>query len=160
MAIAEQAADKIYWEDFQVGRTVTLGEKLVTREEIIAFATEFDPQPFHLDETAAKDTPLGGLAASGWHSCAMLMRMICDGYLVKSSSLGSPGLDEVKWLEPVRPGDVLTARYTCVEARPSGSRPNFGVCRMHYEVFNQFDRPVMTWDCTQFFGRRSADGEP
>ena len=159
MAIAEQAADKIYWEDFEVGRTVTLGQKHVTREEIIAFATEFDPQPFHLDETAAKDTPLGGLAASGWHSCAILMRMICDGYLVNSSSLGSPGLEEVKWLAPVRPGDVLEARYTCHEARASESRPDFGICRMHYEVFNQFGRPVMTWDCTQFFGRRqSGDG--
>lgn len=147
--------EMIYWEDFEVGRTVPLGAKPVTRQEIIAFATEFDPQPFHLDEAAARDTPLGGLAASGWHSCAMLMRMICDGFLVNSSSLGSPGLDEVKWLAPVRPGDVLEARYTCLESRPSGSRPNVGICRLHYEVLNQHGQAVMTWDCTQLFGRRS-----
>lgn len=144
----------IYWEDFEVGRRIPLGEKPVTREEIIAFATEFDPQPFHLDEAAAKDTPLGGLAASGWHSCAMLMRMICDGFLVNSSSLGSPGIQEVKWLAPVRPGDVLKADYTCLESRPSGSRPGVGICRLQYDVRNQHGQTVMTWDSVQLFGRR------
>ena len=149
----------IYWEDFEVGRTVSLGEKAVTREEVLAFAAEFDPQPFHLDESAAQETMLGSLAASGWHTCAMLMRMMCDGYLNASSSLGSPGLDEVKWRKPVRPGDVLEARYTCLEARPSGSRPDIGLCRFLYAVLNQRDELVMTWDCTQFFGRRS-EGAP
>ena len=146
------------WEDFEVGRTVPLGEKRVTREEIIAFAAEFDPQPFHLDEAAASGTMLGGLAASGWHTCAMLMRMMCDGYLNEAHALGSPGLDEVKWQAPVRPGDVLSARYTCLEARESQSRPDVGICKILYEVFNQDGTPVMTWDCTQFFGRRSGGG--
>jgi acyl dehydratase len=146
----------LHWEDFEVGRTVPLGEKQVTREEIVAFAAEFDPQPFHLDEVAAKDTMLGGLAASGWHTCAMLMRMMCDGFLLNSTSLGSPGLDEVKWLKPVRPGDTLRAQYTCVESRPSGRRPDMGVCKILYEVDNQHGETVMTWDCTQFFGRRRA----
>lgn len=150
----------LYWEDFEIGRVVALGEKLVTREEIIAFATEFDPQPFHLDEAAAKDTMLGGLAASGWHTCVMLMRMICDSYLVSSSSLGSPGLDEVKWLKPVRPDDTLKARYTCLESRPSGSRPEIGICKILYEVHNQQGELVMTWHCNQFFGRRETGGAP
>ena len=150
----------LHWEDFEEGRTVSLGEAHVTREEIIAFASEFDPQPFHLDEAAAKDTMLGGLAASGWHSCAMLMRMICDGYLLASTSLGSPGLDEVKWLQPVRPGDTLTGQYTCLETRPSGSRPDVGICKMLYELYNQQDELVMTWHCNQFFGRRETGDAP
>lgn len=151
-----EASSILHWEDFEIGHTVPLGEKHVSREEIIAFAAEFDPQPFHLDEMAGKDSMLGGLAASGWHTCAILMRMICDGYLVESTSLGSPGLDEVKWLAPVRPGDTLRAQYTCLESRPSSSRPQMGLCRIRYEVFNQEDAPVMTWDCNQFFGRRVA----
>ncbi|MDH3580862.1 MAG: MaoC family dehydratase [Hyphomicrobiales bacterium] len=148
----------LHWEDFEVGRTIALGEKHVTREEIVAFATEFDPQPFHLDDEAAKDTMLDGLAASGWHSCAILMRMMCDGYLLASTSLGSPGLDEIKWLKPVRPGDTLKARYTCLEARPSGSRPNVGICKILYELHNQQGELVMTWHCNQFFGRRGPGG--
>lgn len=147
----------IHWEDFEVGRTVALGEKQVTRAEIIAFASEFDPQPVHLDEGAAKDGPFGGLAASPWHVTAMLMRLICDGYLLNSSSLGSPGLEAVIWHAPARPGDVLRAQYTCHEARASESRPGIGVCRLFYEVFNQHEQLVMTWDCTQFFARRGAE---
>ncbi|MGD9869299.1 MAG: MaoC family dehydratase [Hyphomicrobiales bacterium] len=146
--------DPLYWEDFPEGHTGALGPKLVTREEIIAFAAEFDPQPFHLDEAAARDTMLGGLAASGWHTCAMLMRMMCDGYLLDATSLGSPGLDEVRWMKPVRAGDTLTATYTVREARASGSRPAVGICKLFYDVKNQKGDTVMTWDCTQFFGRR------
>ena len=145
----------LHWEDFEVGRTVPLGEKHVSREEIIAFAAEFDPQPFHLDEMAGKDSMLGGLAASGWHTCVILMRMMCDGYLLNSTSLGSPGLDEVKWRAPVRPGDTLRAQYTCLDARPSSSRPDMGICSIRYEVFNQDETLVMTWNCNQFFGRRA-----
>lgn len=147
----------LHWEDFEVGRTLTLGEKTVTREEIIAFASEFDPQPFHLDEAAAANTMLGGLAASGWHSCAMMMRLMCDGFLVNSSSLGSPGLKEVKWLKPVRPGDTLKAQYTCREARASKSRPGVGICELYYELLNSHGDLVMSWECTQFFGRREDD---
>lgn len=146
----------LYWEDFEVGRTVALGERRVSRAEIIAFAAEFDPQPFHLDEVAARGSMLGGLAASGWHSCVLLMRMMCDGYLNASSSLGSPGLDEVKWLKPVRPGDTLRAQYTCLESRSSRSRPGVGICKMRYEVFNQSGDLVMSWDCNQFFGQRAG----
>lgn len=146
----------LYWEDIQIGRVVPLGERTVTREEIIAFAAEFDPQPFHLDEMAAKDSLLQGLAASGWHTCALLMRMICDGYLSTAASHGSPGLDEVKWLKPVRPGDTLRAQFTCTRSRLSKSRPGVGICHIHYELFNQHGDKVMTWDCNQFFGLKSA----
>ena len=93
----------VFWEDFTVGETVAFGHKQVTREEIIAFASEFDPQPFHLDEAAARETLLGGLAASGWHSCAMLMRLICDDYLSEAAGMGGPGVEDVRWLKPVRP---------------------------------------------------------
>ena len=148
-----------YFEDFEVGRTMHLGTRRVTREEMIAFATEFDPLPHYLDEGAARDSALGGLAASGWHVCALHMRMMCDGYLVDSSSLGSPGLEAVDWHAPVRPGDILTTRYTTREARISSSRPNVGVCRIQYETFNQHGALVMTWDCTQFFGRRPAEAD-
>jgi acyl dehydratase len=149
-----KAPEKLYWEDLEVGRTVPMGEKHVTRDEIIAFAGEFDPQPFHLDDAAGEDSMLGGLAASGWHSCAIMMRMICDAYLVNSSSQGSPGLDEVKWLRPVYPGDHLRGQFTCLESRISGSRPDLGIVKVLYELLNQDDDLVMTWHCNQFFIRR------
>ncbi len=95
---------KLHWEDFQSGAVAVYGPRLVTREEIVAFAAEFDPQPMHLDEAAAANTLLGGLGASGWHSCCLLMRMIADGFLLDSSSMGGPGIEEVNWLKPLRPG--------------------------------------------------------
>lgn len=150
----------LYWEDFEAGQVRQLGERSVSREEIIAFAAEFDPQPMHMDEMAAKDSMLGGLAASGWHSCAMLMRMMCDGYLLDSNSMGSPGLDEIKFAAPVRPGDRLRAQFTCLETRASQSRPEMGVCKMFYELFNQHGELVMTWHCNQFFRRRTPGDQP
>src|SRR6202171_3412834 len=98
---------RIYFEDIVPGSVTTYGPRIVTREEIIAFASEFDPQPMHLDEEAAKKTMLGGLSASGWHSCAIMMRGISHGFLVNAASMGAPGIDEVKWLKPVRPGGSL-----------------------------------------------------
>lgn len=153
-------AEKLYWEDFETGQVRQLGTRKVSREEIVAFAAEFDPQPMHMDEMAAKDTMLGGLAASGWHSCALMMRMMCDSYLLNAASMGSPGLDEIKFIAPVRPGDTLKGQFTCLEARASGSRPELGICKMFYELFNQHGELVMTWHCNQFFGRRSAGEQP
>ena len=138
------------FSSFPVGHTGTLPPKLVTRDEVIAFAREFDPQPMHLDEAAAAKTLLGGVAASGWHTCAMLMRMIWDGFLKDTASVGSPGLQEVRWLKPVRPGDTLTASYEVKDARVSKSRPDMGVCRFVYDVRNQDGVSVMTWDATHF----------
>jgi len=151
---AAQESFKYYWEDFTPGWTVTSAPVRISKEEIIAFAGEYDPQPFHLDEDAARDTLLGGLAASGWHSCALVMRLMCDAYLLEASSMGSPGIDEVRWLKPVRPGDNLRMRCTCLEARASASRPQMGITKMHWEWLSPDGEPVMTMTGTQLFARR------
>ena len=115
-----------YWEDFEVGNVREFGALPVTREAMLAFAGQFDPQPFHLDDAAAAASLFGQLAASGWHTCAMAMRMMCDGYLLESSSLGSPGIDQLRWTRPVFPGDTLSIRLSTLEARPMVSRPTVG----------------------------------
>jgi acyl dehydratase len=147
---------RIYWEDFTTGSVESYGPRLVTREEIVAFASEFDPQPMHLDEEAARATLLGGLAASGWHSCAILMRMSCDWFMLDSSSMGSPGIEEVRWLRPLRPGDRVTLRRTVVETRASKSRPDMGIAKFKYELLNQSGEAVTTLICNIMFGRRQA----
>ncbi|MBS0444945.1 MAG: MaoC family dehydratase [Proteobacteria bacterium] len=128
----------------------------VTREGVIAFAREFDPQPFHVDEEAARGSLFGRLAASGWHTCAMAMRMMCDDYLLESASLGSPGIDELKWKRPVHPGDVLSVRLTVLEARPMASRPNVGLVRSQWEVLNQDCDVVMSMTGWGMFRRRTG----
>jgi acyl dehydratase len=118
------------FEDFAPGMVIETGPRLVTREEIVAFAAEFDPQPMHLDEDAARASILGGLAASGWHTCCLMMRMACDGFVLDSSSMGAPGVDEVKWLKPLRPGTSITLLTTVLEARTSKSRPEMGFVKI------------------------------
>ena len=115
------------FEDFPPGRFGSFGPRRVTREEMIAFATEFDPQPMHLDEEAAKRSMLKGLSGSGWHLCAIVMRMMFDGYIGRTASLGSPGVNEMRWLAPFRPGDDLTIDVDVAEARISRSRPDTGI---------------------------------
>lgn len=146
----------IHFEDLAPGQVREWGPRTVTREEIVAFASEFDPQPMHLDENAGNASMLGGLAASGWHSCAIMMRMFCDGLLLNSTSQGSPGIDETLWKKPVRPGDALTVRHTVLEARPSKSRPGIGLVRHQCELFNQRGESVMEMRFTSMFGKRSA----
>ena len=148
---------KRYFEDFAVGAVAECGPRLVTRDEIVAFASAFDPQPMHIDEEAAEDTMLGGLAASGWHTCAMLMRMIVDGFLIDVASMGAPGIDEVKWLKPVRPGDRLTALGSVRSVRASQSRPDRGFVSLFWEVFNDRGEKVMTLVCPQMVLRRDAE---
>ncbi len=149
-------------EDFILGQALTFGSKTVTKDEIIAFARAYDPQPIHIDEEAAKQSIVGGLCASGFHSCAILMRILCDGILTRSSSLGSPGIDTVKWLLPVRPGDILSARLTCTEKRNLASRPDVGVSKMLFEMLNHKSEVVMSWNSNQFMRRRhpSATTQP
>ena len=147
---------KYCFEDFHTGEVAEYGPKLVTREEIIAYASEFDPQPMHLDEDAARASMLGGLAASGWHSCGMMMRMMCDWFLLDSASWGGPGVDEVKWLKPVRPDDTLTLRRTVGETRMSKSRPEAGFVRFNYELLNQAGETVMTLMTPAMIGRRET----
>jgi acyl dehydratase len=145
-----------YWfEDFTLGAVHEFGHKTVTKEEIVRFASEFDPQPFHLDEAVAARSPFGGLVASGWHTCAMAMRMLCDAYLLDAASVGSPGVDELHWRKPVRPGDVLRVRTTVLEARALKSRPNLGVVRHRWEVLNQKDEVVMDMIGNAMFLRRT-----
>lgn len=115
------------FEDFPVGHFGTFGPRHVTRDEIIAFASEFDPQPMHLDEEAATRSMLGGLSGSGWHLCSIMMRMMFDGFIGRTASLGSPGVDELKWLSPLRPGDDLTLDVEVTAARVSRSRPATGI---------------------------------
>lgn len=148
----------LFWEDFAPGYRLTLGPRLVTAEEIIEFASEFDPQPMHLDEAAASDSLLGGLSASGWHACAIVMRMLCDGFILNSSSMGAPGIEEVRWLLPIHAGDHLMIKITCLEARASKSRQDMGLVRFVYELTNQKDDVVMTMCNTAMFGRRPLEG--
>ncbi len=143
-----------YWEDFHVGDVVELGPVEVTEEEIVAFARRYDPQPFHVDAGAAKETPYGGLIASGWHTAAIFMGMFVPAVLLDSASLGSPGVDELRWTAPVRPGDRLTGRSTIVDSRPSATNPSRGTVFTQNEVFNQEETLVMTLKARGFFARR------
>ena len=141
--------DRIHLEDIEVGRAVTFGRFEVTKDDIIRYARAFDPQSIHLDEDAAKKSIVGGLCASGFHSCAMMMRMFADDVLNRATSLGSPGIDEVRWLRPVRPGDVLSARFTCSEKRELASRPGVGIAKIKIEMLNQKGEALMTWQSNQ-----------
>lgn len=126
----------LFWEDFPPDLVREFGSRTVTREEVLSFAAAYDPQPFHLDDEAAAAHPMfGQLAASGWHTGAMAMRMMCDGYPLDSASLGSPGLDKLQWVKPVYPGDVLHMRLTVLEARPMKSRPHIGLTKTRWETF-------------------------
>jgi acyl dehydratase len=145
---------KYYFEDFSVEWTAEYGPRRVTREEIIGFAAQYDPQPMHLDEEAARHTMLGGLAASGWHSCCIMMKMIADGLLLDTASMGAPGIDEVKWLKPVRPGDSLTVRGSVLDTRTSQSKQDRGFVKFLWEVFNDRGECVMTLICPQMVLRR------
>jgi acyl dehydratase len=143
-----------HWEDFKTGAVSIYGPRLVTREEIIAFASEFDPQPMHLDEAAASATLLGGLGGSGWHTCCLLMRMIADGFILDSSSMGSPGVDEVRWLKPLRPGTHIRIRSTVLDTRASNSRPEMGLVKFQFEVLDDADVLLSTLATTLMFRRR------
>jgi acyl dehydratase len=147
-------AELLHFEDFEPGEVAAYGEHRLTREEVLAFASEYDPQPFHLDDEAARDTLLGGLAASGWHACSILMRLNCDGFLNRSSSMGAPGIDEVKWLKPLRPGVMLSVRRHCLEARTSRSRPELGLVKFRFELVAGQDEVVMTQTGSILFRRR------
>jgi acyl dehydratase len=130
------SAPEFFFEDFPVGQVVDYGSYHVTAEEIVSFAREFDPQPFHVDESAAKASMLGGLSASGWHICAIVMRMMVDGYFGRTASMGSTGIDEMKWLRPVFAGDRLSCRRTTLAGRVSAKRPDMGILMLRWELFD------------------------
>ena len=133
-----------YFEDYQVGMVDEFGEVLVTAEEIVEFARRYDPQTMHVDAVAAATGPFGGLIASGWHTGSLTMRLFVDHYLSKVATLPSPGVDELRWVRPVRPGDTLRMRVTVVEARRSNSKPDRGIVRSLVEVLNQNGEVVMS----------------
>jgi acyl dehydratase len=153
------AMDRLYFEDLRPGEVVEYGDRQVTAAEIVEFAGEFDPQPFHLDLDAGRASMAGGLIASGWHTAAMLMRINCDEFLNRSASQGGAGVEEVNWLRPVRPGDRLRVRRTTLSARASQSRPAIGIVEFLFELFNQIDEIVMTQKNAIFLGRRAHGGE-
>lgn len=137
------SAEKLSFEDFRPGRRFALGPKLVFAEEIIEFASEFDPQPMHLDEAAGRASILGGLAASGWHTSSMFMRMMADGYLLNALAEGAPGIDLMEWPKPVLAGDTLSGHSTVLESRPMRSRPGLGIVKFRHEVENQRGQLVL-----------------
>ena len=130
------------------------GSTTLSQEEIIKFARQFDPQPFHVDETAAADSVFGGIIASGWHTCSLAMRMMCDSYLLDTASQGSPGVENIKWLKPVRPGDTLNLTMEVLEARVLESKPTIGLVRSRWQMFNQNNESVMTMEGHGMFRRR------
>jgi acyl dehydratase len=144
------------FEDFPPGHFGQFGPRRVTREEILAFAAEFDPQPMHLDEEAAKRSMLKGLAASGWHLCAITMRMMFDGYIGRTASLGSPGVNELRWLAPLRPGDELTIDVEVVEARVSRSRPETGIVTFKAVTRNAAGQALCEWVSPIIVKRRAG----
>lgn len=133
-----------YFEDYRVGETFEFGDYAITEEEIVEFATRYDPQPFHVDKQAAQRSIYGGLIASGWMTGAVMMRMLVDHLISPRSSMGSPGLDELRWLRPVRPGDRLRLRVTVLDSRRSQTKPDRGVVQFLQEAVNQDDETVMT----------------
>ena len=147
-----------YFDDYLPGATYDCGSVSVDQAEIISFAKAFDPQPFHVDPGAAAGGPYGGLIASGWHTAALMMRQLVEHYLSAEASLGSPGLDEIRWPFPVRPGDTLRVRATVIEARRSLSKPDRGIVRTMAEAVNQDDRPVMRATAINFFRVRPVPG--
>jgi len=144
----------MYWEDFQPGDRIEMGRHTFTPEEIVAFARQFDPQPFHVDAEAAKKSFFGGLIASGWHTCSIGMRLTVESHVNRTASLGSPGLDNIRWLKPVRAGDTISYSRIVLESRASESRPGVGLVKSRWEAVNQAGETVMTMEGWGMFGRR------
>ncbi|MGB0955189.1 MAG: MaoC family dehydratase [Panacagrimonas sp.] len=143
-----------YFEDFTVGEVIELGCISTTEQEIIEFAEQFDPQYFHLDKEKAKASMFGGLVASGWHGCGLLMRLMVDGMAKHSSSMGSPGVDEIRWLKPVRPDDPLTGTYQVLDVKPSRSKPDRGVVFCECTLKDGDGETVLLMRSKAIFGRR------
>ena len=143
-----------FWEDMAVGQVRDLGTISPSREDIIAFASQFDPQPFHLDDAAGAASVFGGLCASGLHTCSMAMRLMVTNFLKDTSSMGSPGLESIQWKKPVFPGDSLRLQTTVLETKPMGRRPDVGMTRNLWEMFNQHGDKVLHMEGWGMFRRR------
>ena len=145
-----------YWDDYEIDQKFDLGSTSFTADEIVSFARQYDPQSFHVDAAAAGQSMFGGLIASGWHVTAKLMRLFVDNYVDQRTALGSPGVDEVRWLKPVRPGDTLSASVECAGKVPSKSRPEMGIVHEQWHATNQKGELVMTLKGTNMVRRRPA----
>jgi acyl dehydratase len=156
LSVFRTPPDDRYFEDYGVGDVHRFGQIAVDEDEVLSFAKRFDPQSFHTDIEAARQGPFGGLIASGWHTAGLMMRLLTEHFLSSVASLGSPGIDELRWLKPVRPGDLLSLRVTIREATLSRSKPDRGMVRSFIEVVNQTDAVVMTLVAMILVGRRSA----
>ncbi|MNT33976.1 Bifunctional protein PaaZ [compost metagenome] len=146
----------LYFEDFEVGSRRELGSYVVTEEELLAFARQYDPQPFHIDKEAAARSIYGGLISSGWMTCSIMMRLLVLSSTGKSASMGSPGVDEIRWLKPVYAGDTLTVVLNVLDTRPSQSKPDRGVVHTQWEATNQRGELVCTVKGMGMYGRRPA----
>jgi acyl dehydratase len=146
---------KYYFEDFAPGQMTEIPGPTVSREEIVEFASRYDPQPFHVDEEKAQRSIYHGIIASGWLTVSLCMRMICDAYLLEAASMGSSGVDQVRWLIPVRPGDTLSMRMTVLETKTSRTRPEMGIVRHRWDVFNQNQELVMEMTGIGLYRRRN-----
>ena len=144
-----------YFEDYVPGLTVDCGSFSISEAEIIAFAKEYDPQPFHVDPVAAADGPFGGLIASGWHTTSLMMRLLVEHFISPETSLGAAGVDEIRWPSPVRPGDTLRVRGTVLDTRRSKSKPDRGIMRSQVEVTNQAGDPVLHLTAINFIRARN-----
>jgi acyl dehydratase len=149
-----------YYEDIEIGQTQRFGEKLVTREEVLDFARAFDPQPFHLDDEAAAATHFGRISASGWHTGSMVMRLVVDHMQngEGQAGLGSPGIDQLRWLKPVYPGDTLSCESEVIEKRRSASKPEMGIMKSRLTAFNQHGEPVMSYIANGLIRTREPGG--
>lgn len=145
---------KYYWEDLEPGMVRDLGSVSLSAHEIKDFAEQFDPQPFHIDEAAGRRSIYGNLCASGWHTCSLAMRLTVQNFLNESSSMGSPGLENLRWLKPVYPGDTLRLQYTITESRPLRTRTDVGLVRGSWQMFNQHGDKVLQMEGYGMFGRR------
>ena len=143
-----------YWEDFQIGERAELGRHTFTEEEIVEFGRRYDPQPFHIDVEQAKQSAFGGLIASGWQTCAIGMRLMVEGYIRQTVSLGSPGIDNIRWLKPVRPGDTIAYSRIVLESRASTTRKGVGLVKHRWEAVNQRGELVLTMEGWGMFGRK------
>ena len=148
---------KYYWEDFYPGQVRETGGVSLSEEEIIEFAKKYDPQPFHTDKEKASHSVFGGLIASGWQTAGVCMRLLCDSYLLDAASMGSPGVDELRWVKPVRPGDTLHLKTTVLETRASSSRPDMGTVRSRSEIYNQHGELVMHMSGVGMFRKRNME---
>ena len=146
----------VHFEDVEVGETRRFGRYEVTAEEIIEYARQFDPQPFHIDEEAARQSMFGGLIASGWHTGAMFIRMVCEHLVSGTATTGAAGFDDLKWLRPVRPGDILSVESTVREKIDSPSRRGLGTVKIDSRVLNQRNEAVMTLTSLVLYRRRRA----